>query len=348
MSAEQKLSDYVEKLAAQKVLVVGDIVLDRFVYGAVHRLSPEAPVPVLLKDRQEDVLGGAGNVLSNLYDLKVTCFVLGIVGDDEAAEVLKGLLRSRAIDDSGLLVDPSRPTIIKNRFLDQNKHLLRVDTEVSGDISSQLQDQIFAKAAALLEDIDAVILSDYGKGILTTELTRRLITLANEHNVPVLVDPKGHDYTKYKGATLATPNTKELSEATGGMQIVSDEQVIAAARALLRSSGLVSLVATRSEKGMSVFQSGDDRSDPVHIRTVAQEVFDVTGAGDTVIATLAASIAAGASLVEAAHLSNLAAGLVVSRTGTVTADFEALKEAVISFDYDNAKETIPTDKELLA
>jgi D-beta-D-heptose 7-phosphate kinase/D-beta-D-heptose 1-phosphate adenosyltransferase len=319
----ENIASYIDEMIGKKVLIIGDIMIDRFIYGSVNRMSPEAPVPVLHANKQEDVLGGAGNVLSNLFGLKIECQILSVAGEDEDHNKLKKLIERYTKDSAGIFSDTSRVTTVKNRFLDEKQHLLRVDQEITEDISIEIQNKIIAKFKELVEEINVVILSDYGKGVLTEELNRSIIDLANESNVPVLVDPKGYNYKKYEGAYLVTPNLKELSEATGGVNVDTDETVLIAMSKLKASSGIKNIVATRSQDGISVLEENEGS---FHIRTKVQEVFDVTGAGDTVIATLAASLAAGAPLIDAALLSNLAGGIAVSKMGTVSIDSEDLKK----------------------
>lgn len=305
---------YIDRMKEARVLVVGDVMLDHFIYGSVSRMSAEAPVPVLLKEREEYVPGGAGNVLANLSGLKAQTYIVAVTGDDPQAGILKDCLESYGADTKGLVRDNTRPTIVKARFLAGSKHLLRVDAEDVTPVSSTVADRLYEQAKALIDTVSVVILSDYGKGTLPPDLIARLITLSKENGIPVLVDPKGEDYSKYKGASVVTPNGKELSMATGGMKTGTDSEVVAAAHSLQKSSGIESVLATRSQDGMMLLEK--DLS-PVHIRATALDVFDVTGAGDTVIATLAAALSAGASLPAAANIANLAAGLVVAKVGTV-------------------------------
>lgn len=301
------------------VLVVGDIMLDRFIYGKVDRISPESPVPVLSVTRENMMLGGAGNTLSNLMHLGCAGRVLSIIGDDENGSLLTKVAKEKGFDIAGLLTVEDRPTIVKTRFLAGHQQLLRTDYERIQPIESVNEGKLLDKAKLLMSDVRAVILSDYGKGMLTPGLIKSLIALANEQGVPILVDPKGKDYSIYAGADVVTPNKKELSDATGGMPVDSDEDVVKAACSLIESCGVKSVVATRSQDGMCVIKkgSGGDAYETVYIRSAEDiEVFDVSGAGDTVIATIAASMGVGADVVKAASLANVAGSIVVSKVGT--------------------------------
>tara|TARA_R110002095_G_scaffold80630_1_gene69346 strand:+ start:4646 stop:6187 length:1542 start_codon:yes stop_codon:yes gene_type:complete len=307
--------DIVHAMQKASVLVVGDIMLDRFVYGKVERISPESPVPVLSVTRENIMLGGAGNTLANLINLQCKGRVLSIIGDDDEGRVLKDLAEKSNVDGDGLVAFKDRSTIVKTRFLAGHQQLLRTDFERVQPITDDIMQTLLKQAIAILPDVQAVILSDYGKGLLTPDFIKALITQAHELNLPVLVDPKGKDYSIYAGADVVTPNKKELSEATGGLPVDSDEEVVSAAKSLIASSGIKAVIATRSQDGMSVI-SGQD-GEPVHIRSASDiEVFDVSGAGDTVIATIAASLAAGGSLVKAASIANVAGSIVVSKVGT--------------------------------
>lgn len=312
-----ELAPYIDALPAAAVLVVGDIMLDRFVYGDVERISPESPVPVLSIKRETTMLGGAGNALSNIAGLDAKARILSVIGDDDVGEQVRHMVAERVGSVAGLVTDPQRPTAIKTRFLAAHQQLLRADFEKSDPLTVETEDRLLAEAKKLMPEMKAVILSDYGKGVLTPRVTAALIDLATERNIPVLVDPKGTDYGKYRGAAVVTPNRKELSEATGGKPTITDEDIMAAAESLLEKTGIRSIVATRAEKGITVWARDKNRA-PLHLPTEALEVFDVSGAGDTVIATVAAALAVGVPLEEAAKLANLAGGIVVAKVGTAT------------------------------
>ena len=303
----------IDALAGTSVLCVGDVMLDRFVYGSVERISPEAPVPVLRIARHATMLGGAGNVAANLEALGCVPRFLSVVGNDEAGSaILRRLVEARLADSCHIVTEHGRQTSEKTRFFAHHQHLLRTDSETVADISPVSRDSLLAAARALLSEISAVVLSDYGKGVLTPGVVETLIAAAKAAGKPVIVDPKGTDYRRYRGADLVTPNRKELAVASG-MPVSNDDEIVAAARAVIEQCGLGAMVVTRSEQGLSVV-SGDGRVR--HLAAEAREVFDVSGAGDTVIATLAGAIGAGVPLEDAAHLANLAAGVVVGKVGT--------------------------------
>jgi D-beta-D-heptose 7-phosphate kinase/D-beta-D-heptose 1-phosphate adenosyltransferase len=312
-STLKDLTTLLPRLMGKRILVVGDLMLDCFVSGEVLRISPESPVPVLSVRNTARMLGGAGNVLSNLCGLGVAPSVVALLGRDETAAIVQGLLQDLGCDVSGLIACDDRPTTVKTRFVSSGQHLLRVDEEDAKPASVALEADIIARAVAVLPSMDAVILSDYGKGVLTPNVLRTIIDAAKKHSIPVLVDPKGDDYGLYRGADVVTPNRRELSLATK-MPTQSDSEIIAAGHAMLEKSGIAAVVATRSEDGMSVLHRGSN--DVLHLRAHAREVFDVSGAGDTVIATVAAALAAGATLGDAALLANHAAGVVVGKIGT--------------------------------
>lgn len=322
-------TDLVRNMAQAAVLVAGDIMLDRFVYGHVDRISPESPVPILTIDRENIMLGGAGNTLSNLIHLKCRGKILSIVGDDEAGRQVCDKAEHYGIDTTGLLTLTDRPTIVKTRFLAGHQQLLRTDFERVREISNETEQDLLRAADKILPTVNALILSDYGKGLLTPSLIKGLIDRAKKYRIPVLVDPKGADYSKYAGADVVTPNRKELSLATGGRTVDDDEQVTQAAEDIIKRCKIKTVVATRSRDGMSVI--GKDGA--VHIRSATDiEVFDVSGAGDTVIATIAACLAAGADIVQAAALANLAGSIVVSKVGTAPIRAEELIEALENID----------------
>lgn len=321
--------ELVQKMAEIAILVVGDIMLDRFVYGHVDRISPESPVPILTIERENVMLGGAGNTLSNLINLKCKGKILSIVGDDEAGAQIRAKADHHGIDTEGLLSVSDRPSIVKTRFLAGHQQLLRTDFERVKAITPETEKALLEKAEKLIPSVQALILSDYGKGLLTNGLTSRIIEIAKKAGVPVLVDPKGADYTKYAGADAVTPNRKELSLATGGRAVDEDDEIESAAQDIIRRCRIGAVIATRSRDGMSVVSHGG----AVHIRSASDiEVFDVSGAGDTVIATIAACLGCGADLVQAAALANLAGSIVVAKVGTAPIRAEELIEAIENLD----------------
>ena len=315
MTDESELASLVEALSGVRVLTVGDLMLDRFVYGAVDRISPEAPVPVLRIERESVMLGGVGNVARNLRALGATVCLVALMGRDQEARDIKGLLRDDVEVESHLIEDDNRPTTIKTRYIAGSQQMMRADRERIVPVSESLEEEIVARAVADLAQADAMVLSDYGKGVLTEPVLRRLIDAAAELDVPVIVDPKGNDYRRYAGATLVTPNRRELSEATG-RNADGDAAIVETASALIERSGVKGVLVTRSQDGMSLVRAGVD---PLHLSATAREVYDVSGAGDTVVATLAAALGAGIAIEDACRLANVAAGIVVAKVGTATA-----------------------------
>lgn len=313
MSESIDLAKYVSRMADTRILVVGDIALDRFVRGDVSRISSESPIPVMVTRQESRMLGQAGNTLANLAGLGAQATILAVIGPDREGELVKGLLQSLNLDAQQLIVNADTCTTIKTRFMAGHQQVFRVDTETQAGCPAKIEDEICARLIKLIPQQQAVILSDYGYGVLSTRVIRTAIETANKAGIPLLVDPRGSDLSKYKGANIATPNRKELAEATGGMPTGDDQQVVAAAEKLMEQSGIQAIVATRSQDGMSIVEASGQ---PVHLRTEAREVFDVSGAGDTVIATIAAGLATGLPLVTAAGLANIAGGIVVGKVGT--------------------------------
>ncbi len=301
-----------------RVLVVGDLMLDRYWHGGTSRISPEAPVPVVHVNQNEERAGGACNVALNIATLGAQCTVMGLCGDDEAAGTLENLLQDAGVDSQFVRM-PENATVTKLRVMSRHQQLMRLDFE-DGFIGQDLSrlEQAFE---AQLQDHNIVVCSDYGKGSLRN--VKRLIELCGEKNIPILVDPKGTDFEKYSGANLITPNLSEFEAVAGTCE--SEDDLVEKANALSEKFNIDALLVTRSEHGMSLMQQDYD---PLHIPTQAREVFDVTGAGDTVISTLAASLGAGVSLERAMVLANLAAGVVVAKSGTACVSLRELENAI--------------------
>jgi rfaE bifunctional protein kinase chain/domain len=304
-----------DRLARARVLVVGDAMLDRYWFGAVERISPEAPVPVVRVQREEERLGGAANVALNVKTLGAQCTLLTVVGDDEPARILRRLLEQEGVT-TVLGSDPKLYTIVKLRVIGRSQQLIRVDFENQPE--HEVLDQMLADYERVLSEHDAVLFSDYGKGGL--EHIPRMIELARAAGKPVLVDPKGSDYSRYRGASVITPNRAELMQVVGNW---SDEAELAKKAEGVRAQfGLAGLLVTRSEEGMSLFEGPG--TEPLHVPAQAREVFDVTGAGDTVIATLAAMLACGLTLRAAVPLANRAGAIVVGKFGTASVSYDEL------------------------
>jgi D-beta-D-heptose 7-phosphate kinase/D-beta-D-heptose 1-phosphate adenosyltransferase len=333
------MSALLAKLPGARVVCVGDLMLDRYVEGRVNRLSPEAPIPVLEVQRESAMLGGVGNVLRNLAALGVATELVAAIGVDRAGRELAALVAKEPHVTPRLASIPDRETSVKTRFVAGNQQLLRADRETMGSIApadrqSLLDDATAAMAAAAAAPL---VLSDYGKGVLSDAVTAALIARARDDGRAVVVDPKGRDFGRYRGATVLTPNRNELAHATG-MPTDSDDEVIAACRKLIADCGVDAVLATRSERGMTLV----DGVSVHHLPARAREVFDVSGAGDTVVAIVAASIAAGASLIEAAQLANLGAGVVVGKVGTAVAHPAEIIAALHESAFQDAEEKVAT------
>jgi D-glycero-beta-D-manno-heptose-7-phosphate kinase len=307
----------------RRVLVVGDVMLDEFIWGRVARISPEAPVPVVEVTGQSFHAGGAANVAANVRALGGEAVIAGVVGEDAAAERLRDLLAGSGIEPALAAAPDGRPTTVKTRIVAHHQQVVRADREQSDDIDAGLEAALVLRLRAVLPRVAAVIVSDYQKGVVTPGVMRALRSAARRRRLPLLVDPKVRHLELYRDATLVTPNQLEAEQATG-IRIRSLADLQAAGGRILATVRCEAALITRGEHGMSLFRA---RRRPLHIPTTAREVFDVTGAGDTVIATLALALAARAPLADAAVLANLAAGVVVGKLGTATASAEELLAA---------------------
>jgi D-beta-D-heptose 7-phosphate kinase/D-beta-D-heptose 1-phosphate adenosyltransferase len=329
--ADDDLAGKLDALAGARVAVVGDVMLDRFVTGAVERVSPEAPIPVLRVGDSTAMLGGAGNVLRNLAALGARPRLVAAVGDDGSAEELRALAENAAPGAARLIALPGRPTSVKVRYLAGGQQLLRTDWEDTAAVPASAAGELLDGARAALADAQALVLSDYGKGVLTPDTIARLIDLARARGVPVIVDPKAADYAVYAGADLVTPNRAELARASGrslpdadGPE--ADAALADAARALARRAGVSGVLATRGAHGMTLVEHAE--APARHLPAAAREVYDVSGAGDTVVAALAAGRAGGLGLADAARIANVAAGIVVGKVGTAVARPDELLRAL--------------------
>ena len=316
---KQQLQKIVQQFSDQPVLVVGDLMLDRFVWGRVERISPEAPVPVVEVIKESVHLGGAANVAYNLSVLKARPLLVGVVGGDEAGDRLVEELHRQEISSKGIVRDDGRATTIKTRIIAHNQQVCRTDREDKAPLSQGAVGQIRGAYQSFLEEAKGVIISDYAKGALSAALVVDLIQEAREVKKFVAVDPKAGDFSVYRGASIVTPNKKEAARASG-VEIVDEPSLIQAGEKLLEVTASDYLLITRGEEGMTLFEG----KEPSHIPTVAQEVFDVSGAGDTVIASLTLAVAADASIREAAILANHAAGVAVGKLGTAAATGEEI------------------------
>lgn len=312
---KMKSLDYYKKTVSNfrnaRVLVVGDLMLDEFIWGEVSRISPEAPVPVVWVKRESFMPGGASNVANNLRSLGADVHVVGVVGDDDNGAILKGELEQKLIRTSGIFTDDSRPTILKTRVVAHHQQVVRIDKERKEPLSDAMVANMAAHIESVIKDVDAVIIEDYAKGVITPALLKKIIPMAKRNNKIISVDPKEEHFGYYKGVSVITPNNHEASRAVG-FEISDDASLRKAGVKLLSKLNCKMVLITLGENGMAVFQ----RNRPMEqIPTVAQEVFDVSGAGDTVIASYTLALSQGADPITAAHISNCAAGIVVGKVG---------------------------------
>jgi D-beta-D-heptose 7-phosphate kinase / D-beta-D-heptose 1-phosphate adenosyltransferase len=333
--------DALKLISKQTVLCVGDLMLDDFVYGDVARISPEAPAPVLAVTKSELTIGGAGNVARNVAGLGARCIFVGVVGDDDAARTLTAKLGNEPAIESHLVVDPARPTTRKIRFVSEHHstHLLRADWELAKWIDGDTEKKVLDAALAALPRAASVVLSDYAKGALTPQIVGAVIDAANRLGKPVIVDPKGKDFSIYKGATVITPNWQELAHAARSV-LATESDIASAAAEVNRSIGSEAVLVTRSEAGMSLIPS---RGEPVHVAAYPVKVRDVSGAGDTVVAVLAVMLAAGAGFEPAMRAANAGAAVVVGKRGTATVSATELRGRILPSALLAAEEKIVFD-----
>lgn len=323
-----KLKEVLRKISGKRILVVGDVGVDRYTIGLVERISPEAPVPIVFVQDEQFKLGLAANVADNVQALKGTPWLVGVVGEDRTAQDFKKLLKSVNVESSHLIADESRRTVLKERVVSERQQLLRIDYESVHSVDRSVEDRIMAKVKSLIHRADAVILEDYAKGMVSSRLAEFIFAQAKREGKVVAVDPNSKSsLTLYKGAYVLTPNTKE-AESLSGIKIKDEDSLIAAGRAILKKTAAQFVVITRGKEGMAIFSA---KSMKVQlIPTYAREVYDVSGAGDTVIAVLTLALSAGASMEEAAVLGNLAAGVEVGKRGTATV---SPKEIDVALDF---------------
>lgn len=320
----QKLIDGLQQFHTANILVIGDIIIDHFIYGSVSRISPEAPVPVVNVNKESLLLGGSANVLHNLYGLGAKGTICGVIGTDFIGEQFLGLLDDIDSPTTGVIRSDDRPTTKKTRVIAQNQQIVRFDREQALPVTETSLQEIYTFLDNHLNDYQAVVVSDYNKGVICGELMDHLRPLLKKHTIPMIVDPKPGHPEFFKGATIITPNNLE-TKLMSGMDISDSESLLAAATKLKTEIDSEAVLITRGEEGMALLSNDE----PLFcIPTVAREVYDVTGAGDTVIATLAMGLAVGLSHKEAATLANYAAGIVVGKVGTATASTEELLEVL--------------------
>ncbi len=324
----KQLQQRVAGISGKRIAVLGDYMLDRYLWGRVTRISPEAPVPVVDLERETDHLGGAANVANNLASLGAIPFPLGVIGDDGSGARLIHLMRENGFYVNGIVVDASRPTTTKTRIIAHNQHIVRTDRESRESIAPQVQTTVLALLDDLMPSLHALIIEDYNKGVLTQPFLRQVLALAQQHRCPVTVDPKFNHFLDYRGVTVFKPNRHE-TENVLGLKLRTKAEVVHAGQLLLEKLQAENVLITLGAEGMALLQrNGNVYFVPTRARTVA----DVSGAGDTVIATLTAALAAGADIIEAATLANIAASLVVAEVGAVPIDKQKLLEEVAGFE----------------
>ncbi|HEX9648000.1 MAG TPA: D-glycero-beta-D-manno-heptose 1-phosphate adenylyltransferase [Alphaproteobacteria bacterium] len=323
MTELANLAGDVERLGAVRVLCVGDLMLDRYVYGTVERMSPEGPAPVMRIVAEATMLGGAGNVVRNLVSLGARCTFVSVIGGDPVGRELEALLTSSPAVEPHLLVDSEHGSIVKSRYVADGQQLLRADRDPLAPLPSQVTAEVSRLAAEAVPACDAVVLSDYGKGVLDGPVVQAVVECARRCARPVVVDPKGLDFNRYRGADVLTPNWLELG-AEAGAKIDDDTSAVVAARRVIQRCGIQRVLVTRGRNGMSLV----DFSHTEHIPAHTQEVLDMSGAGDTVAATFTAAIAAGIDMLDAARLANFAAGIVVGKVGTAAVKADELRQAL--------------------
>jgi D-glycero-beta-D-manno-heptose-7-phosphate kinase len=322
---QKRLAGCIDRFGGARILVVGDIVLDHYIWGKVSRISPEAPVPVVNVTRESLLLGGATNVVQNIHALGGSVSVCGVIGSDEAGGQVLRLLRGRGIQTDGLIETDDRPTTIKTRVIAHNQQVVRFDRETKDRIGKETHLRVLDHVRRrVTEGLDGIVVSDYSKGVVTADLVRDIVRIARKNGIIVSVDPKVNHFGMYRGVTILTPNVNEASIGSR-IEIEDEDSLLRAGALLLKRLGCDAVLITRGEQGMSLFERGGK---VIHIPTVAREVFDVTGAGDTVIGALTLAMASGASMVDAARISNYAAGIVVGVVGTASVKPEELKQRI--------------------
>ena len=315
-----KLKELIKNFKDAKVLVVGDLILDEFMWGEVSRISPEAPVPVVWVKNESFMPGGASNVANNIRSLGAGVYLVGVIGDDDRGAILKGELAQKGINTDGVFVDVSRPTTLKTRVVAHHQQVVRIDKEKIDHIGGNMISKIIAYIENIMKDIDAVIIEDYGKGVITPSLLSKIVPAAKASRKIIAVDPKEEHFKYYRGISVITPNNHEAAKAVG-FEIKDEATLKKAGQVLLDKIKCKIALITLGENGMAVFQKGKPMT---HIPTVAQEVFDVSGAGDTVIASYTLSLASGLDPIQSAYIANYAAGIVVGKVGIAVVTPEEL------------------------
>ncbi len=319
-----ELLPFISRFPDARIMVIGDLMVDEYIWGNVSRISPEAPVPVVSVTSESLRLGGAGNVVNNIHTLGGKVLLTGVVGNDDMGRKVTHDLRKMGLDTKGIIVEPERVTTVKTRIIAQHQQVVRYDREITRPIQPENIQKILSMLEAGIHELDAVLVSDYGKGVICEPLMERVRSLTQGAGKILAVDPKVKNFPFFREVSIITPNHFEAAEAAGRW-ILSEEDLLAVGRTLLMRLQAKSVLITRGEKGMTLFQ---DNGEVTHIPTMAKEVYDVTGAGDTVISVLTLAMASGATAKQAAILSNIAAGIVVGEVGTATIRTSELDDAI--------------------
>lgn len=336
----KNLKAIINRFNQARVLVIGDIMLDEFIWGDVDRISPEAPVPVVWAKRRSYIPGGTANVASNIRSLDADVCLVGVMGRDNNTDILLSELKKRRISTKGIFTEPNRHTTVKTRIIAGHQQVVRLDWEHTHPLSKELNEKIIGFIEKNIIDYDAIIIEDYGKGVINTELLEQVIAMAHNNKKLITIDPKEENFIYYRGVTSITPNRRELENAVRNLRIkdqtnkfklhndclFDDKEIDLAAKEILEYLELESILVTLGEQGMRLFER---RGSVTNIPTVAQEVFDVSGAGDTVIAVFTLALSAGAAKAEAAHIANFAAGIVVGKLGTAVTNRKELLERIM-------------------
>ena len=318
--SRDKFKKIISRFSKVRILVIGDLILDEFLWGDVSRISPEAPVPVVWVRSESFMPGGAANVANNIHALGGKTYLAGVVGMDERGKILTEELEKKGMDVGGIVIDGERPTTLKTRVIAHHQQVVRIDKEKMDGLDSGLIDRIIDYVKEIINDIDAILIEDYGKGVITPRLLQEVLRLAKRHKKIVTVDPKEEHFHYYKGVTAITPNHHEAAKATG-VKVKDRESLVSIGKVLLNKLRCEAVLVTLGENGMQLFEKNGRIT---YIPTVAQDVFDVSGAGDTVVGSFALALAAGARMVDAAHISNFSAGIVVGKVGIAVVTQEEL------------------------
>ena len=323
---KKKLMQIINRLKNTKVMVIGDIMVDKFVWGKVSRISPEAPVPIVEIEKETHTPGGAGNVAVNINALGGNVVLVGAIGNDFVGNKLIEDMKHKGVDTTGVFRDEMRPTILKTRIIAQHQQVVRTDREIKGKIPTTIVNKILYFLEKNITKVKAVVISDYGKGVICSNILKETVKLAHKYGKPVVVDPKIEHFLQYKNVTCITPN---LQEATVGMRehdVPEGRAFVHLGQRILKKLKCGSVLITQGENGMTLFEPKDRVT---HIPTVAKEVFDVSGAGDTVVAVLTLALATKANILDAAYLANYAAGIVIGKLGTATTTLDEIREKIV-------------------